>query len=87
NGNPETHGKETSEGLENGNPETHGKGTSEGLENENPETQVNKQQDERNTGKELPNTGHKKDSIQTVGIVLLLAGLLSILATKRKKYY
>ncbi|WP_333730470.1 LPXTG cell wall anchor domain-containing protein [Bacillus paranthracis] len=48
---------------------------------------MNKQQDDRNTGKELPNTGHKKDSTQTVGILLLLAGLLSILATKRKKYY
>ncbi|KMQ33393.1 collagen-binding protein [Bacillus cereus] len=80
-------GKETSEELEKGNPETHGKGTSEELEKGNPETQINKQQDDRNTGKELPNTGHKKDPTQTVGIVLLLAGLLSILATKRKKYY
>uniref|UniRef100_UPI001F56ADCD MSCRAMM family protein n=1 Tax=Bacillus cereus group sp. BfR-BA-01379 TaxID=2920323 RepID=UPI001F56ADCD len=86
-GNPETHGKETSEELEKGNPETHGKGTSEELEKENPETQTNKQQDDRNKGKELPNTGHKNDPTQTVGIVLLLAGLLSILATKRKKYY
>ncbi|MGZ7148344.1 SpaA isopeptide-forming pilin-related protein [Bacillus sp. BC07] len=86
-GNPETHGKETSEELEKGNPETHGKGTSEELEKENPETQINKQQDDRNKGKELPNTGHKNDPTQTVGIVLLLAGLLSILATKRKKYY
>ena len=34
--------------------------------------------------KNLPNTGHKEDTTQTVGIVLLLAGLLSILATKRK---
>ncbi|TDT79782.1 LPXTG-motif cell wall-anchored protein [Bacillus sp. AG1163] len=64
-----------------------GKETSEELEKGNPETQINKQQDDRNTGKELPNTGHKKDPTQTVGIVLLLAGLLSILATKRKKYY
>ncbi|WP_448163208.1 SpaA isopeptide-forming pilin-related protein, partial [Bacillus mobilis] len=86
-GNPETHGKETSEELEKGNPETHGKGTSEELEKENPETQINKQQDDRNKGKELPNTGHKNDPTQTAGIVLLLAGLLSILATKRKKYY
>ncbi|MEC3106010.1 SpaA isopeptide-forming pilin-related protein [Bacillus tropicus] len=80
-------GKETSEELEKGNPEVHGKGTSEELEKGNPETQINKQQDDRNTGKELPNTGHKKDPTQTVGIVLLLAGLLRILATKRKKYY
>ncbi len=80
-------GKETSEELEKGNPEAHGKGTSEELEKGNPETQINKQQDDQNKGKELPNTGHKKDSTQTVGILLLLAGLLSILATKRKKYY
>ncbi|MCQ6541846.1 SpaA isopeptide-forming pilin-related protein [Bacillus wiedmannii] len=86
-GNPETHDKETSEELEKGNPETHGKGTSEELEKENPETKINKQQDDRNKGKELPNTGHKNDPTQTVGILLLLAGLLSILATKRKKYY
>ncbi|MCR6849844.1 SpaA isopeptide-forming pilin-related protein [Bacillus sp. IBL03825] len=86
-GNPDTHGKETSEELEKGNPDTHGKGTSEELEKENPETQINKQQDDRNKGKELPNTGHKNDPTQTVGILLLLAGLLSILATKRKKYY
>lgn len=64
-----------------------GKETSEELENGNPKTQTNKQQDDRNTGKELPNTGHKNDSTQTVGIILLLAGLLSVLATKRKKYY
>ncbi|MFE7914694.1 SpaA isopeptide-forming pilin-related protein, partial [Bacillus mobilis] len=80
-------GKETSGELEKGNPETHGKGTSEELEKENPEAQINKQQDDRNKGKELPNTGHKNDPTQTVGILLLLAGLLSILATKRKKYY
>ncbi len=80
-------GKETSEELEKGNPETHGKETSEELEKGNPETNTNKQPDDRNTGKELPNTGHKKEPTQTVGIVLLLAGLLSILATKRKKYY
>ncbi|MBU5216309.1 LPXTG cell wall anchor domain-containing protein [Bacillus albus] len=86
-GNPETHGNGTSEELEKGNPETHGNGTSEELEKENPETQINKQQDDRNKGKELPNTGHKNDPTQTVGIILLLAGLLSILATKRKKYY
>ncbi|PFL66625.1 collagen-binding protein [Bacillus cereus] len=86
-GNPETHDKGTSEELEKENPETHGKGTSEELEKENPETQINKKQDDRNKGKELPNTGHKNDPTQTVGIVLLLAGLLSILATKRKKYY
>ncbi|HGH7174678.1 TPA: SpaA isopeptide-forming pilin-related protein [Bacillus wiedmannii] len=64
-----------------------GKETSEELEKENPETKINKQQDDRNKGKELPNTGHKNDPTQTVGILLLLAGLLSILATKRKKYY
>ncbi len=86
-GNPETPGTETSEELEKGNPEAHGKGTSEELEKGNPETQINKQQDDQNKRKELPNTGHKKDSTQTVGILLLLAGLLSILATKRKKYY
>ncbi len=86
-GNPETHGKGTSEELEKGNLETHGKGTSEELEKGNPETHKNKQQDDQNKGKELPNTGHKKDSTQTVGILLLLAGFLSILATKRKKYY
>ncbi|WP_142293427.1 SpaA isopeptide-forming pilin-related protein [Bacillus sp. K2I17] len=86
-GNPDTHGKGTSEELEKGNPDTHGKGTSEELEKENPDTQINKQQDDRNKGKELPNTGHKNDPTQTVGIVLLLAGFLSILATKRKKYY
>ena len=86
-GNPETHGKETSEELEKGNPETHGKETSEELEKTNPDTQINKQQDDQHKGKELPNTGHKNDPTQTVGIVLLLAGLLSILATKRKKYY
>ncbi|QWG53281.1 LPXTG cell wall anchor domain-containing protein [Bacillus mycoides] len=86
-GNPETHGKETSEELEKGNPETHGKETSEELEKGNPETQTNKQQDDRNIDKKLPNTGHKKDHTQAAGIVLLLAGLLSILATKRKKHY
>ncbi|MGQ7872563.1 SpaA isopeptide-forming pilin-related protein [Bacillus sp. 1A] len=86
-GNPDTHGKGTSEELEKENPDTHGKGTSEELEKENPDTQINKQQDDQNKGKELPNTGHKNDSTQTVGIVLLLAGVLSILATKRKKYY
>ncbi len=64
-----------------------GKETSEELEKGNPETQINKQQDDQNKRKELPNTGRKKDSTQTVGILLLLAGLLSILATKRKKYY
>ncbi len=56
-------------------------GTSEETSNETD----NKQQDDRNTDKHLPNTGHKEDPTQTVGIVLLLAGLLSILATKRKK--
>ncbi|MET7019114.1 SpaA isopeptide-forming pilin-related protein [Bacillus mycoides] len=86
-GNPETHEKETSEELEKGNPETHGKETSEELEKGNPETQTNKQQDDRNIDKKLPNTGHKKDHTQAAGIVLLLAGLLSILATKRKKHY
>ncbi|WP_305926907.1 SpaA isopeptide-forming pilin-related protein [Bacillus mycoides] len=86
-GNPETHGKETSEELDKGNPETHGKETSEELEKGNPETQTNKQQDDRNIDKKLPNTGHKKDHTQAAGIVLLLAGLLSILATKRKKHY
>ncbi|WP_404977452.1 MSCRAMM family protein [Bacillus wiedmannii] len=86
-GTPDTHGKGTSEELEKENPDTHGKGPSEELEKENPDTQINKQQDDQNKGKELPNTGHKNDPTQTVGIVLLLAGLLSILATKRKKYY
>ncbi|WP_436866744.1 SpaA isopeptide-forming pilin-related protein [Bacillus fungorum] len=86
-GNPETHGKETSEELEKGKNETHGKETPEELEKGKNETHTNKQQDDRNTGKELPNTGHKKDPTQTVGIILLLAGLLRILATKRKKYY
>ncbi|WP_242310782.1 SpaA isopeptide-forming pilin-related protein [Bacillus cereus group sp. BfR-BA-01331] len=85
--NPETHGKETSEELEKENPETHGKETSEELEKGNPETQTNKQQDDRNIDKKLPNTGHKEDHTQAAGIVLLLAGLLSILATKRKKHY
>ncbi|QWG73366.1 LPXTG cell wall anchor domain-containing protein [Bacillus mycoides] len=64
-----------------------GKETSEELEKGNPETQTNKQQDDRNIDKKLPNTGHKKDHTQAAGIVLLLAGLLSILATKRKKHY
>ncbi|MBK5427054.1 SpaA isopeptide-forming pilin-related protein [Bacillus sp. TH30] len=86
-GNPETHGKETSEELEKENPETHGKETSEELEKGNPETETKKQQDDRNTDKKLPNTGHKEDHTQAAGIVLLLAGLLSILATKRKKHY
>ncbi|MGW6045740.1 SpaA isopeptide-forming pilin-related protein [Bacillus mycoides] len=86
-GNPETHGKETSEELEKGNPETHGKETSEELEKGNPETQTNKQQDDQNIDKKLPNTGHKEDHTQAAGIVLLLAGLLSILSTKRKKHY
>ncbi|MFD6506157.1 SpaA isopeptide-forming pilin-related protein [Bacillus sp. NPDC060175] len=80
-------GKETSEELEKGNPETHGKETSKELEKGNPETQTNKQQDDRNIDKKLPNTGHKEDHTQAAGIVLLLAGLLSILATKRKKHY
>ncbi|EJP86525.1 SpaA isopeptide-forming pilin-related protein [Bacillus cereus] len=80
-------GKETSEELEKENPETHGKETSEELEKGNPETQTNKQQDDRNIDKKLPNTGHKEDHTQAAGIVLLLAGLLSILATKRKKHY
>nr|WP_179958597.1 LPXTG cell wall anchor domain-containing protein [Bacillus sp. SH5-2] len=48
---------------------------------------MNKQKDDQNMDKNLPNTGHKEDTTQTVGIVLLLAGLLSILATKRKKHY
>ncbi|MGE6615135.1 SpaA isopeptide-forming pilin-related protein [Bacillus mycoides] len=64
-----------------------GKETSEELEKGNPETQTNKQQDDRNIDKKLPNTGHKEDHTQAAGIVLLLAGLLSILATKRKKHY
>ncbi|AIE36678.1 SpaA isopeptide-forming pilin-related protein [Bacillus thuringiensis] len=68
-------GNETSEKHENG--------TSEETSNKTD----NKQQDDRNTDKHLPNTGHKEDPTQTVGIVLLLAGLLSILATKRKKNY
>ena len=62
-------------------PEKHENGTSEETSNKTD----NKQQDDRNTDKHLPNTGHKEDPTQTVGIVLLLAGLLSILATKRKK--
>ncbi|MED3445195.1 SpaA isopeptide-forming pilin-related protein [Bacillus thuringiensis] len=71
----ENKGNETSE--------KHKNGTSEETSNETD----NKQQDDRNTDKHLPNTGHKEDPTQTVGIVLLLAGLLSILATKRKKHY
>ena len=69
----ENKGNETSEKHENG--------TSEETSNKTD----NKQQDDRNTDKHLPNTGHKEDPTQTVGILLLLAGLLSILATKRKK--
>ena len=69
----ENKGNETSEKHENG--------TSEETSNKTD----NKQQDDRNTDKHLPNTGHKQDPTQTVGILLLLAGLLSILATKRKK--
>ncbi|MDW4538518.1 SpaA isopeptide-forming pilin-related protein [Bacillus cereus] len=71
----ENKGNETSEKHENG--------TSEETSNKTD----NKQQDDRNTDKHLPNTGHKEDPTQTVGILLLLAGLLSILATKRKKNY
>ncbi|AMR05382.1 SpaA isopeptide-forming pilin-related protein [Bacillus thuringiensis] len=71
----ENKGNETSEKHENG--------TSEETSNKTD----NKQQDDQNTDKHLPNTGHKEDPTQTVGIVLLLAGLLSILATKRKKNY
>ncbi|AFU16015.1 Lpxtg-motif cell wall anchor domain protein [Bacillus thuringiensis MC28] len=71
----ENKGNETSEKHENG--------TSEETSNKTD----NKPQNDRNTDKHLPNTGHKEDPTQTVGIVLLLAGLLSILATKRKKYY
>ncbi|MGQ7107371.1 SpaA isopeptide-forming pilin-related protein [Bacillus cereus group sp. Bce041] len=63
--------------------EKHENGTSEETSNKTD----NKQQDDRNTDKHLPNTGHKEDPTQTVGILLLLAGLLSILATKRKKNY
>ncbi|MHA4153556.1 SpaA isopeptide-forming pilin-related protein [Bacillus cereus] len=63
--------------------EKHENGTSEETSNKTD----NKQQDDQNTDKHLPNTGHKEDPTQTVGIVLLLAGLLSILATKRKKNY
>ena len=85
----ENKGNETSEKHENGTseeqnnetPEKHENGTSEETSNKTD----NKQQDDRNTDKHLPNTGHKEDPTQTVGIVLLLAGLLSILATKRKK--
>ncbi|MDV6038674.1 LPXTG cell wall anchor domain-containing protein [Bacillus sp. SM-B1] len=62
--------------------ETAGKQSKEGNDK-----QVNKPQDDRNADKHLPNTGHKEDPTQTVGIVLLLAGLLSILSTKRKKHY
>ncbi|WP_259416567.1 SpaA isopeptide-forming pilin-related protein [Bacillus toyonensis] len=71
----ENKGNETSEKHENG--------TSEETSNKTD----NKPQNDRNTDKHLPNTGHKEDPTQTVGIVLLLAGLLSILATKRKKHY
>ncbi|HHY2674986.1 TPA: SpaA isopeptide-forming pilin-related protein [Bacillus toyonensis] len=63
--------------------EKHENGTSEETSNKTD----NKPQNDRNTDKHLPNTGHKEDPTQTVGIVLLLAGLLSILATKRKKHY
>ncbi|PEK06865.1 collagen-binding protein [Bacillus toyonensis] len=71
----ENKGNETSEKHENG--------TSEETSNKTD----NKPQNDRNTDKHLPNTGHKEDPTQAVGIVLLLAGLLSILATKRKKHY
>ncbi|MGG1340630.1 SpaA isopeptide-forming pilin-related protein [Bacillus toyonensis] len=71
----ENKGNETSEKHENG--------TSEETSNKTD----NKPQNDRNTDKHLPNTGHKEVPTQTVGIVLLLAGLLSILATKRKKHY
>ncbi|MED2435600.1 SpaA isopeptide-forming pilin-related protein [Bacillus thuringiensis] len=73
--------KEENKGTETS--EKHKNGTSEETSNETD----NKQQDDRNTDKHLPNTGHKEDPTQTVGIVLLLAGLLSILAKKRKKNY
>ncbi|MED2032336.1 SpaA isopeptide-forming pilin-related protein [Bacillus thuringiensis] len=73
--------KEENKGTETS--EKHENGTSEETSNETD----NKQQDDRNTDKHLPNTGHKEDPTQTVGIVLLLAGLLSILAKKRKKNY
>ncbi|WP_142348488.1 SpaA isopeptide-forming pilin-related protein [Bacillus toyonensis] len=71
----ENKGNETSEKHENG--------TSKETSNKTD----NKPQNDRNTDKHLPNTGHKEDPTQAVGIVLLLAGLLSILATKRKKHY
>ncbi|MGE6538904.1 SpaA isopeptide-forming pilin-related protein [Bacillus luti] len=64
-----------------------GNKTSEEQAKETDDQQLNKQKDDQNMGKNLPNTGHKEDNTQTVGIVLLLAGLLSILATKRKKHY
>ncbi|PEQ68333.1 SpaA isopeptide-forming pilin-related protein [Bacillus cereus] len=79
----EKHENGTSEEQNNETPEKHENGTSEETSNKTD----NKQQDDRNTDKHLPNTGHKEDPTQTVGIVLLLAGLLSILATKRKKNY
>ena len=62
--------------------EKHENGTSEETSNKTD----NKQQDDRNTDKHLPNTGHKEDPTQTVGILLLLAGLLSILAKTQKNY-
>ena len=69
----ENKGNETSEKHENG--------TSEETSNKTD----NKQQDDRNTDKHLPNTGHKEDPTQTVGILLLLAGLLSILLQNAEK--
>ncbi|KAA0764823.1 LPXTG cell wall anchor domain-containing protein [Bacillus sp. SH5-2] len=69
-------------------PQDHkGNKTSEEQAKETDDQQLNKQKDDQNMDKNLPNTGHKEDTTQTVGIVLLLAGLLSILATKRKKHY
>ncbi|MFF2883234.1 SpaA isopeptide-forming pilin-related protein [Bacillus toyonensis] len=83
----ENQGNETSEEQGNKTSEENGNGTSEKQSKETDDKQANKPQNDRNTDKHLPNTGHKEDPTQTVGIVLLLAGLLSILATKRKKHY
>ncbi|HDR7685971.1 TPA: LPXTG cell wall anchor domain-containing protein [Bacillus toyonensis] len=83
----ENQGNETSEEQGNKMSEENGNGTSEKQSKETDDKQANKPQNDRNTDKHLPNTGHKEDPTQAVGIVLLLAGLLSILATKRKKHY
>ena len=83
----ENKGNETSEKHENGTSEEQNNETPEkhGTSEETSNKTDNKQQDDRNTDKHLPNTGHKEDPTQTVGIVLLLAGLLSIFSYKTQK--